>query len=110
MEVMRETIRAIRSTDLCISIKNLTLILMMPFRAIAIIVMFEYTNLIKMKSLLFGYYMCITTTVLWLVMKWELIHTFLAARNTFSLYQSSRILYLINCFQETLKHLVALVL
>jgi uncharacterized membrane protein len=107
---MRETIRTIRSIDLCINIENPTWILTMPFRAIAIIVMFDYTNIVKMKSLLFGYCMCITTAVLWLVMKWELIHTFLAARNTFSLYQSSRILYLINCFQETLEHLVALVL
>jgi len=54
--------------------------------------------------------MCITTAVFWLVMKWELMYTFLAARNTFSLYQSSRTLYLTNCFRETLEHLVALAL
>jgi hypothetical protein len=83
---MRENFQTIGSINLCVNIENPTRILMMPFRAIAIIVMFEYTNIIKMKSLLFGYCMCITTAVLWLVMKWELIYTFLAARNTFSLY------------------------
>ena len=83
---MLENFRTIRSVDMCINIENPTWILMMPFRAFAIIVMFEYTNIIKMKSLLFGYCMCITTAVLWLVMEWELIHTILEARNTVSLY------------------------
>ena len=83
---------------------------MLPFRAIAIIVMFEYPNIIKMKSLLFRFCMCIATAVLWLVMKWEYIYTFFAVRNTFSLYQPNRTLYLINCFLETLEHLIALAL
>jgi len=59
---------------------------MMPFRAIAVIVMLEYANTIKMKSVLFRNFMCITTAVLRLVMKWELIYTFLAARNTLKFY------------------------
>jgi hypothetical protein len=107
---MRETIRTTRSIDWCVNTENPTYILTMPFRAIQILVLFEYTNIIKMKSLLFRYFMCVKTAVLWLVMKCEVLRIILVARNAFSSYQSSRTLYLINCFQEAFEHLVALAL
>jgi len=59
---------------------------------------------------LVGHLYYLPTAVLWLVMKWEHMYKFPAVGNTFSLYQSSRTLYLLNCFQETFEHLVALAL